>query len=556
MSESAQARGGTDGSPVPPAGFRSAPSGGDAAASPGGRPGDAPPAPPTPAPDTAAETAARTGPRITGAVQEPSAPKAAEEALDRPGRPVLAGAAIAGLLMVVAPFAMTAGVPGVTLESVPLASGADVTGGRAPGAAEAGAAGSTESGASVAQAGTGSAPPQGDPAQETGYVPEVSGGEGAAPAMPDPGTAAASGDAPVETAPAEREAPETATAPEEGETSTGDPAAEDASTDGGAGNGADAEAGGAGADGGDAETGDAGTDAGDGVAGAPEEGADGTAQEDGGTGASQEDGSAENAEPPGSETAGQEDSGQGSAADGNAAADTPPQTEGTGTGDASDAAGTAAQGQAAEPRITEGRSGTEPQPSEGGGSILEDAVATTGAPEPEPFLAVAGPGCPDTPGSSYANAERWDSAEGTGSWATRPGGYAQEGCDGGYEAVPVSGDPERGNGQYASWTFSPGEAGAVCELYVHVPDDESPLWIAPGEARYQIFPGPAAEGSAAAVFGFDQAGVRGGWVQVTGFTSPTEEFTVQLTNAGADPLAGQEHTSAHVAASAVRASCS
>jgi hypothetical protein len=180
----------------------------------------------------------------------------------------------------------------------------------------------------------------------------------------------------------------------------------------------------------------------------------------------------------------------------------------------------------------------------------------TGGSEPEPFLAVAGPGCQDSPGSSYANEGRWDSAEGTASWATRPGGYAQEGCDGGYEALPVSGDPEQGNGQYATWTFTPGEAGIACELYVHVPDDESPLWISPGEAHYQLFSGPSAEGSPVAVFGIDQAGIRGGWVQVTGFTSPTEEFTVKLTNAGADALADQEHASSHVAASAVRASCS
>ncbi|MEE2048795.1 hypothetical protein Q7689_36270, partial [Nocardiopsis tropica] len=53
-------------------------------------------------------------PRITGALHEPAAPQAPEVALDRPGKPALAGAAIAGLLLVAAPFAMTAGVPGVT----------------------------------------------------------------------------------------------------------------------------------------------------------------------------------------------------------------------------------------------------------------------------------------------------------------------------------------------------------------------------------------------------------------------------------------------------------
>ena len=89
-----------------------------------------------------------------------------------------------------------------------------------------------------------------------------------------------------------------------------------------------------------------------------------------------------------------------------------------------------------------------------------------------------------------------------------------------------------------------------------MPDDDSPLWVADTEAVYQIFSGPVPEGDAIAVFGLVQADVRGAWVQVTGFTSPTEEFTVQLTNVGTDPLADQDHTSAHVAASAVRTTCS
>ncbi|WP_435113439.1 hypothetical protein [Nocardiopsis synnemataformans] len=536
MSESAQARGEAEGRPAPAPDFRSSLSGEADGTVSGGAAGSVAhieAAPLSGAAEGAAEAAP--GPRITGALHEPAAPQAPEVALDRPGKPVLAGAAIAGLLLVAAPFAMTAGVPGITLDTTPLASGADGTGGQASGTAESGASTGGESGAVAGQADTGAAPPQGGAPQETGYVPEVSGDGASTPTMPDPGTAATGGGSPVETAPAAQEVPDTAAAgvPETGggageATAAGEPGTGSAATEGG-----------------DTAT----------VPSAGEEGADGTAGEDTAAGGDEGAGTSGEGETDGAagEGTGTGDNGTGTAAEEMNA----PLADTTGTGDTARESGAAGNGDGANGGSASADApAADPPPSEGGGSVLENAVASTGTSEPESFLAVAGPGCQASPGASYANEGRWDSAEGTASWATRPGGYAQEGCDGGYEALPVSGDPERGNGQYATWTFTPGEAGVACELYVHVPDDESPLWISPGEAKYQLFSGPSSEGSPVAVFGIDQAGIRGGWVQVTGFTSPTEEFTVQLTNAGTDALADQEHASSHVAASAVRASCS
>ena len=51
--------------------------------------------------------------------------------------------------------------------------------------------------------------------------------------------------------------------------------------------------------------------------------------------------------------------------------------------------------------------------------IRPNVRASFGRREAEILLAVAGPGCQTSPGASYANAGRWDSAEGTASWATR-----------------------------------------------------------------------------------------------------------------------------------------
>jgi hypothetical protein len=142
---------------------------------------------------------------------------------------------------------------------------------------------------------------------------------------------------------------------------------------------------------------------------------------------------------------------------------------------------------------------------------------------------------------------------GSPGWATRSGGYGDEGCDGGYDAIPVSGTTEHGDGRFAHWTFEPGFTDASCELLVYVPDDASPQWVADQEAMYQIFPGGEPSGTAVAVFGVEQSGAKGGWVRVTGFESPSERFTVQLTNIGEDTVDGD--ATSHVAASAMRANC-
>ncbi|WP_159941010.1 MULTISPECIES: hypothetical protein [unclassified Nocardiopsis] len=473
-------------------------------------------------------------PRISGTLAEAAAGSvpAAAEPLDRPGKPLLAGAAIAGLLLVAAPFAVTTGVPALTLDASPLSFGADTAAGPGPGPVPEAQAQGAAADASAGGTATTTAP-QPPPAETGGYVPEIREDGGPAPSLPDPGTDGGARGGAVETSPAERGGPTA-------ETAAGDP---------------------------QAPAGDAG-----GTPDAAGETVGRDLEPDGDTPPVE-------GEPEGVPASG-EDAAPGEDTPGGTEQDPATGTDGGTDAQEQDAGGAEATGDTApDPRTgtetqtgAEAQNGTEPQgaapgpqdaaapetltsPPEDDGSVLENALAQA-ATEPEPYLAVAGPGCLTTPGASYTREGRWDSAEGTTSWATRPGGYAQEGCDGGYEAIPVSGDPERGDGQYAAWTFAPGGAGAVCDLYVHVPDDESPLWVASGEARYQIFPGSAAEGEAAAVFGFDQSEVRGGWVQVTGFTSPAEEFTVQLTNAGANALADQEHTSAHVAASAVRASCS
>ncbi|WP_028649439.1 hypothetical protein [Nocardiopsis sp. CNT312] len=537
-------------------------------------------APPTAVPDTARSVPSadalpeappgegRSAPPRTdlgSVVTSEGEPAPVEPALDRPGKPLLAGAAIGGLLLVVAPFAFSAGTQDLSLQSVPLSQGGLMGGGAAQGAALDGTSGDTsaelnpdgqapeaagegtETGGGQAGGDTspGSAPGEdgGDSSAEAaelpgaddpGYVPEPLSRDTdfAGPELPEGfGTAEDSGGAAVEEpqsgaddTPAadpepegtgEQSEPGGDPAPPAAEDGTEEPATEEEPAQEPGGEGTDP----AGADGG--------------VTAEPQEEADTEgAAEDTASGTEPAAASA-----PEEETAEQDTAGQDAEQE---PADTTPQQEGA--ADASQAA---------------------PGTDGGGGSILEDAVesngeaATAAAAAPEPFSALTGPGCLPAEGTAYGRSGRWDSAEGTASWATRPGGYALEGCDGSYEAIPVSGSAgEHDQWQYAYWSFSPGYPDATCEIYVHVPDDESPLWLAESEAFYEIYSGPLPEGDPIAYFGLTQSELRGMWVQVTGFTSPTEEFTVQLTNTGADAFADQEHTRSHVAASVVRTTCS
>lgn len=418
-----------------------------------------------------------------------------EPALDRPGAPVLAGAAIAGALLVVAPFAVSASMPAVSLSTVapqsPVSSAlGDQT---ADGSARVGG-----EAASVTDAGGGGSPVT-ESVADPGFVPQVQEGS-TNPSLPDPGSASEGAGAIQTSAPATQEADPLP--PEDTPQSTG---AEGTTTE----DGSPEAAGGT-------------------------ETASGEASESGTATDSTEEGTPEET------AAGETETTSGGE-------NTPASAE----NDATDA-GTSSEAGGEETTAQSSLDGTDTPES---ASILENATETI-VPVEERYRVLTGPGCTGTADSSYGGEGRWQSAEDSAGWTTRPGGYDQEGCDGSYEAIPVSGDPEKGDHQFAAWTFTPGEEGAVCEIYVHVPEDESPLWIAGGETRYRIHPGEDSTEPPVAVFGFDQSEIAGGWVQVTGFVSPAEAFTVRLTNAGEDPFPNDEHTNAHVAASAMRADCS
>ncbi|MBR8743379.1 hypothetical protein DSY14_16845 [Nocardiopsis sp. MG754419] len=187
-----------------------------------------------------------------------------------------------------------------------------------------------------------------------------------------------------------------------------------------------------------------------------------------------------------------------------------------------------------------------------------EKVPAEGPPPPPEFryAEVAGVGCAPNERIAYGTAGEFWHGDGTDSWAFGfEGGFTAENCDGRWHAIPVSGDPDVPNGKYAFWTFNIGFTDAACDVYVHIPDAESPRWVGGEPAQYQLHPSAdPATSEPFASFTVDQVADKGGWVYVGSYDAPGDTISVKLQNSGADQVDGRD-TNAHVVASAVRTRC-
>ncbi|GAB3476599.1 hypothetical protein [Nocardiopsis coralliicola] len=157
-----------------------------------------------------------------------------------------------------------------------------------------------------------------------------------------------------------------------------------------------------------------------------------------------------------------------------------------------------------------------------------DQPQTQQNPEPEPFRAVAGPGC-TSEGARYQ-------VNGDNVRRDGPAGYNGAGCDDAYDVAPVSGDP--GNSTSAAqWTFWPGRPGATCTVKILVQNGAEPLWENGIPAHYEVFDADNSNGSPRG--GFDVTRPDGGryWA-MTELEDVGESFTLRTTNAAADPDGG------------------
>jgi hypothetical protein len=159
----------------------------------------------------------------------------------------------------------------------------------------------------------------------------------------------------------------------------------------------------------------------------------------------------------------------------------------------------------------------------------------------------------------YAAIAGWDCTSGTShgfrasgrnaDWYTvGSGGWLGDGCDGTYEAVPMSGDPAKDDpGQSAVWWFSPGAAIHQCALEVYLPGPGS-TGVGAAAARYSVLADQS--GPALAEVTVDQGPGHGGWHRVGVFPVNQGTIAVQLGNRGKPAT-----TTARLAVTQVRATC-
>ncbi|MDA2809210.1 hypothetical protein O4J56_01050 [Nocardiopsis sp. RSe5-2] len=435
---------------------------------------------------------------LTAAIGRFGAPaadgKGTAAAAHRPGKPTMALAAIAGLLLVAAPF------------------GASETGMRLAGGEGAGASGADPA------AGTAGAQAQAPLAGGAPVVPGEGGGAG--------GAGGGGGQDPGGFVP---DVLPQAPGAVGGEDREDGGAQEGGSGDGSGGDGGDG--GGAGGSGPEAET-----QMGSLLDGVPLLGSDGSEEPGGREGSGKEKKEKEDTEATEEAEGAGGESGSGGGAEGGGSGSgsgSGAPEGGDGPADGPEAAGGADGGKAQDQGATPLSAGTAEGTDEGAGD---------GGQKRE-YSAVAGPDCTD-PGASYA-------VHGQGVARTGSGHYTGSGCAGGYDALPVSGDSNAYTDTAATWTFTPGFDDATCSLKMLVIAGESPLWGSGEPANVELFDGARAEGRNRGVYKIERPDPGNYWA-VTEFSDVDGAFTLRLTNAGAAPQGAPHPT---LPASVVEAEC-
>jgi hypothetical protein len=166
-----------------------------------------------------------------------------------------------------------------------------------------------------------------------------------------------------------------------------------------------------------------------------------------------------------------------------------------------------------------------------------------------PFSAVAGDGCPHSSTRGYQEIGRY--TDGSRGWYSRSsGGWTGDGCDGSFDALPMSGSATRDDRTaYVVWWFKPANLRqGSCTLSVYIPTGREYQDVAGDPAYYNVVAG---EGNYDRISGFaiDQIANRGRWLTAGTFPLRDGQIAVQMVTRGQDP------NGEHLAAAQVRASC-
>jgi hypothetical protein len=148
------------------------------------------------------------------------------------------------------------------------------------------------------------------------------------------------------------------------------------------------------------------------------------------------------------------------------------------------------------------------------------------APAP-PFTAVTGWNCAATSADYGFTAQNRTSA-----WYTvSSGGWTQDGCDGSFEAVPMTrSQPGQGPSQVAEWWFTPSAAMTRCTVLTYQPGSLRRPYAAATAAQFYVLSGQ--NGSPLAGFVVDQRADPGSWAAAGTYPVSPSGIAIELVDGG------------------------
>jgi translation initiation factor IF-2 len=126
----------------------------------------------------------------------------------------------------------------------------------------------------------------------------------------------------------------------------------------------------------------------------------------------------------------------------------------------------------------------------------------------------------------------------TSSWYTvARGGWAQNGCDGTFESIPMTSSKAIGApDQSAEWWFTPPAAMTRCAVNVFRPAPAQWQDSAATAAQFLVLDGP--DGTPLGAFVLDEAADPGSWAAAGTFPVSQNGIAVELVDRGVSALAG------------------
>jgi hypothetical protein len=158
-----------------------------------------------------------------------------------------------------------------------------------------------------------------------------------------------------------------------------------------------------------------------------------------------------------------------------------------------------------------------------------------------------GPGCG---GGAYKRVGYY--VDGKAGWLSGSGGYSGAGCNGRFDALPMSGDAKKADPSlYAQWVFDP-RLRRQCKVVLYIPNNANKMYVGGSPAYYTV---EQTKGNKRLLsFSIDQPRSLGQWVSSAVF-NVDGPFYIRLANTGKD-WTDARNTFTHVVAAQARAICS